>query len=75
MKNSRIFLLGLTIALLAGNCFAQEFPKWEAGVDYSYARWNPSNFPSGTIPGTNQSFGQGHSFNGGGGTLPTMSTV
>jgi hypothetical protein len=69
MKTSRIFLLGLATVLFAGHCFAQqgyEYSKWEVGLDYSYARWNPSNFPSGTIAGTNQTFGNGHSLEGGG---------
>jgi len=69
MKTSRIFLLALATVLLAGNCFAQEYSKFEGALDYSYARWNPSNFPSGTIPGTHQTFGNGHSLNGGGGSL------
>jgi len=70
MKSRIVFLLGLATVLFAGNCFAQEeYPKWELGVDYSYARWNPSNFPSGTIPGTRQTFGNGHSLNGGGGAV------
>jgi opacity protein-like surface antigen len=66
MRTSRIFLLGLAMVLFAGNCFAQEYPKWEVGADYNYTRWNPSNFPAGTIAGTNQTFGNGHSLNGGG---------
>jgi hypothetical protein len=69
MKSRGIFLLGVTIVLLTGSCFAQEFPKWDLGLDYTYARWNPSNFPAGTISGTNQKFGNGHSLNGGGGTF------
>jgi hypothetical protein len=68
MKTTKMLVLGIAV-LLAGTCFAQEYSKFEASVDYSYARWNPSNFPSGTIPGTNQKFGNGHSLNGGGGTF------
>lgn len=69
MRTSRILLLGVIAVLFTGSCFAQEFSKWEGAVDYTYARWNPSNFPSGTIPGTDQTFGKGHSLNGGGGAL------
>jgi len=71
MKRIRIFLLGLATVLFAGHCFAQgyEYSRFEGSLDYSYARWNPSNFPSRTIPGTTQHFGNGHSLNGGGGTF------
>jgi hypothetical protein len=45
-----ILLLGLT-------AWAQEFPRAELGVDYSYARYSPSS-----------SYSKGHSLNGGGGS-------
>jgi hypothetical protein len=50
-----ISLLGLLVSVTA---WCQEFPKAEVGFDYSYARYAPN--PAGT---------QGHSLNGGGGTL------
>jgi hypothetical protein len=47
------------ISLLVGiGAWAQEFPKAEVGFDYSYLRYAPN------VPGSN-----GHSFNGGGGSL------
>ena len=46
------------IALLSTMAWAQDVPKAEVGFDYSYVRFNPS------ANGTN-----GHSLNGGGGTL------
>ena len=46
------------IALLGTMAWAQDFPRGEVGFDYSYARFNPN------AVGTN-----GHSLNGGGGTL------
>jgi len=44
--------------LLGVTAWAQEFPRAEVGVDYSYARYAPS-----------APYSQGHSLNGGGGEL------
>jgi len=46
------------VALLSTMAWAQDYPKAEIGFDYSYIRFNPN------ATGTN-----GHSLNGGGGTL------
>jgi hypothetical protein len=46
------------ILLLGVFAWAQEFPRVEVGVDYSYARYAPS-----------VKFSQGHSLNGGGGSV------
>ena len=48
-------VFGAVLLFRAGGC-AQEYPKVELGVDYSYARFGPS-FPN----------SKGHSLNGGGG--------
>ena len=50
-----VFVISLLLSVTA---WAQEFPKAEVGLDYSYARFAP-----------NVSGSQGHSLNGGGGTL------
>lgn len=68
MKTNRLFYLMGIALVLSASCFAQDTPKIEAGIDYSYALWNPSNFPSGTTA-SGQHFGNGHSLNGGGGSL------
>jgi len=47
-----------TMLLLGVTAWAQEFPRAEVGVDYSYARYAPS-----------APYSQGHSLNGGGGEL------
>lgn len=57
MKVSRV-LIGGTILLLGMTAWAQEFPRAEVGVDYSYARYAPS-----------APYSKGHSLNGGGGEL------
>ena len=58
MKTSRRILMGACVLLLGLTAWAQEFPRAEVAVDYSYARFNPTAF------GT-----KGHSLNGGGGGL------
>jgi len=45
------------ILLLSMAAWAQEFPRFELGADYSYARFNPS-----------APYSNGHSLNGGGGS-------
>ena len=57
MKITYLIVLGAILLLAVATC-AQEYPKDEAGVDYSYARFGPS-FPN----------SKGHSLNGGGGWL------
>ena len=47
-----------TIVLLTISAWSQEFPAGELGFDYSYARFAP-----------NHAFTQGHSLNGGGGSV------
>ena len=68
MKTNRLFYLMGIALVLSASCFAQDTPKVEAGIDYSYALWNPSNFPSGTTA-SGEHFGNGQSLNGGGGSL------
>jgi opacity protein-like surface antigen len=68
MKTNRLFYLMGIALVLSASCFAQDTPKIEAGIDYSYALWNPSNFPSGTTA-SGEHFGNGQSLNGGGGSL------
>jgi len=46
------------IVLLCMSAFAQEFPRTEVGVNYSYARYGPS-----------APYSKGHSLNGGGGSV------
>jgi hypothetical protein len=48
----------VTIVLLTVSAWSQEFPAGELGFDYSYARFAP-----------NHAFTQGHSLNGGGGSV------
>ena len=52
------WILFATGALLSITAWSQEFPRAEVGFDYSYARLAPN------VPGSN-----GHSLNGGGGSL------
>jgi hypothetical protein len=52
-------ILGLAAILLLGAAaLAQEFPRTEVGVNYTYARYAPS-----------ASYSKGHSLNGGGGSV------
>jgi Outer membrane protein beta-barrel domain len=53
----RVLLCG-AILLLGVTAWAQEFPRAELGADYSFARFNP-----------NAAYTQGHSLNGGGGSI------
>ena len=57
MKVTRVFTFG-AIVLLSMAAWAQEFPRTELGVDYSYARYSPS-----------APYSKGHSLNGGGGSV------
>jgi len=57
MKVKRVLICG-TILLLGVTAWAQEFPRAEVGVDYSYIRYAPS-----------APYSKGHSLNGGGGEL------
>jgi len=58
MKVTRALTLGGAIALLGIAALAQEFPKAEVGLDYSYMRYAPS-----------APYSKGHSLNGGGGSF------
>lgn len=55
MKTKFAIVFGAILLLAVAVC-AQEYPKGEAGFDYSYARYAPS-----------ASYTKGHSLNGGGG--------
>jgi hypothetical protein len=55
---SKAILAGVGIVLLTLAAAAQEFPRAEVAIDYSFARYAPS-----------ASYTQGHSLNGGGGSL------
>jgi hypothetical protein len=57
MKVRTVFIFG-AILLFGIAAWAQEFPRAEVGVNYSYARYAPS-----------VSYSQGHSLNGGGGSV------
>jgi len=57
MKFNRALMLG-AILLLGVGAWAQEFPRAEVGLNYSYARYAPS-----------ASYSKGHSLNGGGGSV------
>jgi len=57
MKVRTVFMFG-AILLLGMAAWAQEFPRAEIGANYSYARYAPS-----------VSYSQGHSLNGGGGSV------
>jgi hypothetical protein len=55
---SKAILAGAGIVLLTLAAGAQEFPRAEVGIDYSFARYAPS-----------AAYTKGHSLNGGGGSL------
>ena len=57
MKITKILVFG-AILLLGLASWGQEFPKFEAGLDYTYARYGPSS-----------PYSKGHSLNGGGGSF------
>ena len=57
MKVNKVLILG-AILLLGVMAWAQEFPRAEVGLNYSYARYAPS-----------VSYSKGHSLNGGGGSV------
>ncbi len=54
----RRVLICVAILLFGMTAWAQEFPRVELGADYSFARFNP-----------NAAYTQGHSLNGGGGSV------
>jgi len=54
----KVVLASFAILLLSMAAWAQEFPRFELGADYSFARFNP-----------NAAYTQGHSLNGGGGSI------
>ena len=56
MKTLRAIQLAGVVILLGLSAWAQEFPRYEVGMDYSFARFAP-----------NSAYTQGHSLNGGGG--------
>jgi len=56
MKVARVLTFG-AILLLSLSAWAQEFPRAELAVEYSYARFSPST-----------PYSKGHSLNGGGGS-------
>jgi hypothetical protein len=56
MKTTKLVVFA-GILLLGIETYAQEFPRFEIGADYSYARYAPS-----------APYSQGHSLNGGGGS-------
>lgn len=58
MKTARTVLLGAIVLLLGVAAWAQEFPRFEAAADYSYARYVPS---AKTV--------NNYSLNGGGGSF------
>lgn len=57
MHTGRLLTIG-TILFLTIACSAQEWPKYEAAIDYTYARYAPSS-----------PYSKGHSLNGGGGSF------
>jgi hypothetical protein len=57
MNLTKAVVLG-AILMLGLAAWAQEFPKAEVAIDYSYARYSPS-----------ASYSKGHSLNGGGGSV------
>jgi len=57
MQLRRVLICG-TILLLGVTAWAQEFPRADVGMNYSYARYGPS-----------APYSKGHSLNGGGGEL------
>ena len=58
MKTIRLIQLGAAVMILGIAAWAQEFPRAELALDYSFARYAPS-----------ASYTQGHSLNGGGGAI------
>ena len=58
MKKATIMRLAAVVILLGLSAWAQEFPRFELGADYSFARFSP-----------NAQYTQGHSLNGGGGSF------
>jgi hypothetical protein len=58
MKTSKAILVTVSILLLGLAAWAQEFPRNELAVNYSYVRYAPS-----------ASYTQGHSLNGAGGSF------
>jgi|SRR4051812_33871670 hypothetical protein len=58
MKKVRAIQLAGVVILLGFSAWAQEFPRFEVGVDYSFAHFHP-----------NAAYTQGHSLNGGGGSF------
>ena len=58
MKTIRLIQLGAAVMILTTAAWAQEFPRAELALDYSFARYAPS-----------ASYTQGHSLNGGGGAI------
>src|SRR5438045_2279579 len=58
MKNVKAIQLAGVVILLGFSAWAQEFPRFELGADYSFARFNP-----------NAAYTNGHSLNGGGGSF------
>src|SRR5437588_6597091 len=58
MKKVKAIPLAGVVILLGFSAWAQEFPRFELGADYSFARFNP-----------NAAYTHGHSLNGGGGSL------
>jgi hypothetical protein len=58
MKRVSAIQLAFVVILLGLSAWAQEFPRYELGADYSFARYAPS-----------ASYTQGHSLNGGGGAI------
>ncbi len=58
MRSARAIQLAAVVVLLGITAWAQEFPRFEVGADYSFARFSP-----------NAQYTQGHSLNGGGGSF------
>ena len=58
MKTIRLIQLAAAVMILGIAAWAQEFPRAELALDYSFARYAPS-----------ASYTQGHSLNGGGGAI------
>jgi hypothetical protein len=56
MKTVKAIQLAGVVILLGLSAWAQEFPRFDVGADYSFARFHP-----------NAAYTQGHSLNGGGG--------
>src|SRR6201998_3598512 len=57
MKDKRVLIIGM-IAFISAVAWGQEFPRAEVGANYSYVRYAPSAH-----------YSQGHSLNGGGGSV------